>query len=246
MDRYLLNGINSYMRIKELLMEGGNVFDGTTPFNHNVIPDILKIINGALKETGIKVIPVGSGATPTPGKISNDLDAMVDEADVLAYFKAADAKTGRQALGKFLKAKNLDVTLNGVNVHVKVPVGDEFHQVDLMVVPNASKIAKFHTHKLPANSPFKGVNKQLMLAILAKEHNMMWSAWQGLFSRNAEGKKDKFLGNDIDQIAKLLFGKNATGANLDSVESILKSLPKDKADSLLAKCRLDPNWKEIK
>ena len=44
------------MRIKELLMEGGNVFDGTTPFNHNVIPDILKIINGALKETGIKVI----------------------------------------------------------------------------------------------------------------------------------------------------------------------------------------------
>jgi len=81
-----------------------------------------------------------------------------------------------------------------------------------------------------------------MLAILAKQKGFMWSAWQGLFRRTPEGKKGDFLSDDLDQIAVLLFGKGATAKNLGSVEAILRSLPAEQAQALLAKAEDDPNW----
>jgi hypothetical protein len=125
-----------------------------------------------------------------------------------------------------------------------VPVNDGFAQVDVMVSANAERVAKFHTHNIPANSPYKGVNKQLIMAILAKTKGYMWSAWQGLFSRTPEGKKGELVTDDMTEIAGLLTGqKNA--AVLGSVESLLAALPKDQADALLAKAKEDPNWKEV-
>ena len=106
-------------------------------------------------------------------------------------------------------------------------------QVDIMVTPNAEKVAKFHTHNIPAGSPYKGINKQLMIAILAKSKGLMWSAWQGLYNRDATGKKADFITDDLAEIAGHLLGvKDAN--KLGSVESILSSLPKTEADELLA------------
>ena len=227
------------------LFEGGNVFDNATPFDHKDVPAILKTVNSALEGTGIRAIPVGSAATPTPGKVSGDMDVIVDEKAVLDFFKAKDAKTGRKALNDYIKSKGLDTAQSGINVHVNVPVGDEFHQVDIMVSANAERVAKFHTHAIPANSPYKGVNKQLIFAILAKQRGYMWSAWQGLFARTPEGKKGEFVSDDMDVIAKTILGKNASAKDLGSVESILAALPKDEADALLAKAKEDPNWKEV-
>jgi hypothetical protein len=224
---------------------GGNVFADVVPFDHKDVPAILKTINGTLEGTGIHAIPVGSAATPKPGKTSSDMDVIVDEKAVLDFFKAKDAKTGRKALNDYIAKKGLETAQSGINVHVRVPVGDQAHQVDIMVSANAEKISKFHTHDIPANSPYKGVNKQLMLAILAKSKGYMWSAWQGLFSRNAEGKKADFVTDDLDEIAKHVIGPNASAKDLGSVESILSSLPKDQASALLAKAKEDPNWKEV-
>jgi len=84
-----------------------------------------------------------------------------------------------------------------------------------------------------------------MLAIYAKEKGYMWSAWQGLFARNAEGKKGDFVSDDLDEIAKTLFGPKADSHTLGSVESMLKALPSNKADELLQKAKADPNWKEV-
>jgi hypothetical protein len=105
-------------------------------------------------------------------------------------------------------------------------------------------VAKFHTHDIPQGSPFKGVNKQLMLAILAKSKGYMWSAWQGLFDRNPEGKKGNFVSDDLDEIAKVLMGPQANSSNLSSVEGIMKGLPDDEAAALLDRARQDPNWAE--
>ena len=176
-----------------ILNEGGNVFANATAFDHKHVPAILKTVNNALKGTGIQAIPVGSAATPKEGKRSGDMDVIVDEAAVLEFFKVADAKSGRKALSDYIKGKGLETAQTGINVHVNVPVGNEFHQVDIMVTANAPKIAKFHTHDIPINSPYKGVNKQLMMAILAKQKGYMWSAWQGLFSRTPDGKKGESL-----------------------------------------------------
>lgn len=237
----------------KILLEGGNVWDDVTPFDHKDIPQILKAINGALAGTGIKVIPVGSGATPTPGKKSGDLDVMADEAAVLQFFNVKDAKSGRKALSQYIASKNFMTAQTGINVHVKVPVDQEAHQVDIMVVPGAAKIAKFHTHNIPTGSPYKGVNKQILMSMLAKDvrtqdypYGMLWSAWQGLFSRGPDGKKAAFVSDDLDTIASILLGPGKTAENLGSVESMLGSLPPNVAGSYLEKARQDPNWHELK
>ncbi len=226
-----------------MLFEGGNVFADATPFKHEAVGVILKKINNALNDVGIRAIPVGSAATPTPGKISGDMDVIVDEQSVLEAFNVKDAKAGRKALNDFMASKGFQTAQSGINVHVRVPVGEQAHQVDIMVSANAERVSKFHTHDIPQGSPHKGVHKQLIMAILAKQNGLMWSAWQGLFSRTPEGKKGNFISDDMDVIAKkLLNNPNATSRNLGSVESILKSLPKDQAQALLDKAQEDPNW----
>jgi hypothetical protein len=228
-----------------ILLEGGNVFADATPFDHKDVPAILKTVNTALQGTGITAIPVGSAATPTPGKQSGDMDVIVDEKAVLDYFKAKDAKTGRKALNDYIAAKGLQTAQSGINVHVRVPIGNEAHQVDVMVSANADKVSKFHKHDIPANSPYKGVNKQLIMAILAKQKGYMWSAWQGLFSRTPEGKKGDLVADELDGVAQLLLGNGRGAKDLGSVESILNALPKDQADALLTRAKEDPNWKEV-
>lgn len=228
-----------------LLTEGGNVFANAVPFDHKDVPAILKTVNNALRGTGIEVIPVGSAATPKPGKQSGDMDVLADEAAVMSYFKAKDAKTARKALNDYISGKGLETAQTGINVHVNAPVGSEHHQVDIMVTANAPTIAKFHTHEIPAGSPYKGVNKQLLMAFLAKDRGYMWSAWQGLFARDAAGKKSDFVTDDLTKIAEILTG-TADARALGSVESILAALPTDQAAELLARGKSDPNWKEIK
>lgn len=227
-----------------ILLEGGNVFANATPFDHKDVPAILKTVNKALDGTGITAIPVGSAATPKPGKVSGDMDVIVDEKTVLDYFKVKDAKAARKALNDYISSKGLETAQSGINVHVNVPVGKEFHQVDVMVSANAERVAKFHTHSIPDNSPYKGVNKQLMLAILAKSKGYMWSAWQGLFARNELGKKGDFVTDDLDEVAVTLLGQGHDSKDLGSVESILAALPKPEAEALLARAKEDPNWKE--
>ena len=64
------------------LREGGKMFPNAIPFDHDMIPDIMKSINGVLSKTNTKAIPIGSGATPKSGKMSGDLDMIVDLADL--------------------------------------------------------------------------------------------------------------------------------------------------------------------
>lgn len=229
-----------------ILNEGGNVFADVTPFDHANVPEILNKLQRAIADTGIRLIPVGSAATPKPGKKSGDMDVIADEEQVLKYFGAKDAKTARKALNDYVASKGFQTAQSGINVHVRVPVGTEAHQVDIMVTQKAEKISKFHTHDIPDKSPYKGVNKQLMLAILAKQRGYMWSAWQGLFSRTPEGKKGDFISDDLDEIAQVLLGDNASSKNLGSVEAILKSLPDEQAQALLARAEEDPNWQPKK
>lgn len=225
-----------------ILNEGGNVFSDVTPFDHADVGEILRKVNTPLADVGIRAIPVGSAATPTPGRKSGDLDVVVDEDTLVNYFKAKDAKHARKALADFMHSKGFQVAQSGINVHVRVPLGETAHQVDIMCAKNADRISKFHTHNIPQGSPYKGVNKQLLMAILAKEKGFMWSAWQGLFARNFEGKKGDFITDDLNEIAKRLLNDHADANDLGSVESILKALPRDQAQALLARAEQDPNW----
>ena len=229
----------------KILNEGGNVFPDVVPFDHKDIKAIIDQLNNVVNTTGAHAIPIGSTATPTPGKMSGDMDLIVDQSELENFFKNNDPKALRKELRALFDKAGFQTAQSGVSVHVRVPVGNEAHQADIMVTPKASSVSKFHIHSIPTGSPYKGLNKQLAMAYLAKKKNMLWSAFQGLFSRNDAGKKGEFVSDDIDEIAKILLGPTATAANLGSVESIAKSLPKDQADQMMADLKADPSWKEV-
>jgi len=225
---------------------GGKVFQGTSDFDHEVIGQILNTVNKSLEGTGITAIPVGSAATPTPGRKSGDLDVIVDAGAVNEYFDVRDAKAGRKMLNDFIAKKGFETAQTGTNVHVRAPVGNESHQVDIMVVDNAPTVAKFHTHDIPGGSPYKGIHKQLAIAKIAKNNNMLWSAWKGLFHRNDKGKAGEFISSDLDVIASTLLGDGATAKDLGSLEAILATMPSNEADALMRELEADANWTTVK
>jgi len=208
-----------------ILSEGGNIFQGTADFDQKLIPDMMKQVNAVMSKTGVKALPIGSGATPTPGKISGDLDMIADAGQLIDYFKVKDVKTAKVELEKMFQAAGFETKKSGQIVHVKTNVGDAAQQVDIMVVDNGETAQKFHVHDIPKGSPYKGVHKQMMIAALAKENGMKWSPYKGLVDRES----NELVSNNMDEIAKQLLGDNAKAADLGSVESIVRANPKAQA-----------------
>jgi Family of unknown function (DUF6267) len=215
-----------FVNPKKPILEGNNIWPDTEPFDQAIADQLADETNRYLTGTGetATVYRYGSGATPTPGKFSNDLDVMVDLAPLMQTFDTKDGKTTRVELEKFLQAKGLATKKTGTQVHIRLPYKGKFHQVDIKVVPNAEHVHKLHIHDIPAGSPYKGVHKQVLLSTLASHKGMLYSPDEGLYARDDQGKKSHFITYDLDEIAKHLFGPHATAAAMGSVESILKNI----------------------
>lgn len=215
------------------LNEGGNIWpDETEDFDQAIIPAMMKQINSVLTKAKAKALPIGSGATPTPGKRSGDLDMIVDAGALFQAFNVKTPKDARVELEKLFQQAGFDTKKSGTSVHVKTKVGGAAQQVDIMVVDNGETAQKFHVHDLPKGSPYKGIHKQIVIADLAKakitdDHpdGMKWSSYKGLLDR----RDDSMITNNLDEIAKILLGNNATAKDLGSVESMLKANPAVKA-----------------
>jgi len=232
--------------------KGSKIFPDTEPFDQKYTDEIKSVVDKALAPAGLVGVKVGSSFKPKSGKFSSDLDLQVELADVIEKLKPKIDPTikndkiesaARRALKDYMEKKGFQAVQKGVNVFVRVPLGDKFYQTDLETIYKVAKVSRYHQHDIPDNSPYKGVNKQLMMAILAKQKGYVWSAWEGLFQRTPENKKGPLVADDWDEIAEKLLGTKV-GKNLDSVEAILGALPKDQATALLAKAKEDPNWKE--
>jgi hypothetical protein len=204
-----------------VITEGGNIFQGTSNFDQKIIPAIQKQIDSVMGKTGVKALPIGSGATPTPGKMSGDLDMIADAGAMAKYFNVADAKNARIELEKVFQAAGFETRKTGQIVHVKTNVAGGSQQVDIMVVPGGDKAQKFHVHDIPSGSPYKGIHKQIMMANLAKEKGMKWSPYIGLVNRET----NELVSNNMDEIANMLLGDNAKASDLGSVESMVKANP---------------------
>jgi hypothetical protein len=206
------------------LVEGGNIFQNTADFDQKIIPDMMKQINNVMKVTGAKALPIGSGATPIPGKMSGDLDMIVDAGTIMKHFKVKDTKNAKIELEKLFQQAGFETRKSGQIVHVKTNIGDTTQQVDIMVVDNGETAQQFHVHNIPQGSPYKGVHKQILIADLAKNKGMKWSPYKGLVNRET----NELISSNMDEIAKLLLGPQATGENLGSVEHIVKAYPQAK------------------
>lgn len=249
------------MLINELLFEGGNVFQGTSSIKKEDVPKIMTTLQASMPK-GIKIIKVGSAGHKD---LSGDIDAMVDESQVLKFFQPMIAKIrtqlskgkkkpsepiqiARHLLKEYFQHKGFDAAQTGINVHVKVPNGNEFAQVDIMLVEDSSNISIFHQHDYTGQ--YKGKHKHQLLSSIAKvtksknyPFGLMWSAFQGLFSRDASGKKDKLITRNPDTVAKMLLGPGATVKDLGNVEKIIDAIP-DKDKELKLKAFKDDMAKE--
>lgn len=231
------------------LVEGGNIWDDVaTNFDPREVGKALTATTQKyLDQLGVRVNTIGSAYKPRfdrEGNVvpSNDLDAMLDLAVLQHVFGTSDGKTTRKALNDYLTKQGLKTYQAGVTVHTRVPMGDKFYQVDLKVVPNAAKVAQFHRHDIPQGSPYKGVNKQLVMNALATSKGMLWSPDEGLYARDQAGKKAQLLSDDWDTIAQYLLGKGATGKDLGSVESILAKIPQEQQQAIMDKARAGHSW----
>ena len=212
------------------LIEGGNIFQGTEDFDHTMIPSMLKQINRVMLKTGVKALPIGSGATPTPGKISGDLDMIADAGQIRNFFKVKNNKDAKIELEKLFQQAGFETKKTGQIVHVKVPMGDHAHQVDIMVVDNGETAQKFHVHNIPTGSNYKGVHKQIAMAYLAKAAGMKWSPYIGLVNRDT----NELVSNNLDDIAKKIISPNATAKDLGSLESIMAAMNPNTAQQMLS------------
>ena len=53
------------------------------------------------------------------------------------------------------------------------------------------------------------------------------------------------VSKDVNDIAKILIGPNATAQDLGSVESIANALPPQESAQMMTDLKADPNWKEL-
>ena len=67
-------------------------------------------------------------------------------------------------------------------------------------------------------------------------YGLMWSAFQGLFSRDKAGKKDQLISRNPDIVAKLLLNTKASRKDLANVEAVMRALPNtlDKEEKMKA------------
>lgn len=235
------------------LVEGGNIWDDVeTNFDPRQVGKPLTAeAQKYIDQLGARINTIGSCWKPRfdkEGNVvpSNDLDAMVELKVLQHVFNTEDAKATRKALSNYIQKQGLQTYQAGVTVHVRVPMGGKFYQVDIKVVPNAAKVAQYHRHEIPQGSPYKGVNKQLVMNALASSQGMLWSPDEGLYKRDANGKKAELLSDDWDTIAKYLLGdNNATGSDLGSVESILAKIPDpQRKEEIMSKARAGHSWQQ--
>ena len=235
-----------FLDIRKPIFEGGNIWPESEEFDQAIASHLAQETNKYLKGVQSNVYLIGSAANPTPGKMSGDLDVMVDLNNLMQQFGTKDGKTTRVELEKYLQSKGLQTKKTGVTVHILLPFKGKFYQVDIKAVGNAEQVHKFHHHTIPAGSPYKGVHKQMMMNALASSQGMLWSPDEGLYARDQLGKKSEFISDDLDEIAKQLLGKHAQAKDLGSVESILNAIPdKARRDEIFQSASSGASWQAV-
>ena len=235
-----------FKNIKQPIFEGGNIWPESEGFDQAIANHLVHETNRYLSGVGTQAYVIGSAATPTPGKISGDLDVMVDASQLAQKFGTKDGKTTRIELEKYLQSKGLQTKKTGVTVHILLPYKEKYYQVDIKTVGNAEKVHKFHHHAIPQGSPYKGVHKQMMMNALASSQGMLWSPDEGLYARDAMGKKADFISDDLDTIAKRLLGPHAKAADLGSVESIMNAIPDEaRRNEIFQQASSGASWQAV-
>lgn len=225
--------------IKEsTLVEGGNVFSDVSPIKQKYVRDLITDIRKIVPK-GVDIIPdIGSAGYKVE---SGDMDVFVDAGELSKLFNTPDEKYTRLALKQYVEKQGFEVAQSGRNVHVKMPVPDgSFVQVDLMVIPNAAKVAPFHTHGPSGqynDQTFKGGQLFVLYASIAKALGLKFSPFEG---KLVDRITNKVVADNKDSVAKILLNPSATANDLANIKTIMKALASDpQKDAKLAQAKED-------
>jgi hypothetical protein len=168
---------------------------------------------------GIKGLSLSDTMLGSTGKAasSGDLDLGVDESKI-----SKDQLVTK--LSQWAQSQKQDpkdwVRKSGISVHFKTPIqGDSkkgFVQTDFMF--GDPEWQKFSLQGGLTGSEYKGMDRHILLASIAKALGYRWSHNYGLLNRESNQPVSK----DPDRIAQLLLGVDHTAKDLNSVESINK------------------------
>jgi hypothetical protein len=215
----------------KILYEGGNVFDNTSDVTKDDVAKVVEIIKRDLPSAlqSQAIADIGSAGHKA---VSGDIDLFLDQAATIKNFAVADEKQAKQSLAQYFKAKGYAVAVKGRNVHVDVPyksaTGDTLYaQVDLMVIPNAAKVADWHQHG-PRGSyedpQFKAAHMYILLNSIGKFLGVKIDAFAGTVMRR---DNNEVVADNRNDAAKLLLNPNAKASDLNSVATVLKALEND-------------------
>jgi hypothetical protein len=141
--------------------------------------------------------------------------------------------SAKKALQQYFIAKGYDAKIKGRNVHVDVPYTAErdgkqrFGQVDLMVIPNAKKVADWHQHGprgMYSDPNFKGAHLFMLLNSIGKFLGVKVDAFGGVVMRRDD---NTVVADNREDAAKLLLNPGAHAADLNSVATVLAALKGD-------------------
>ena len=224
--------------IPKFVTEGGSIFDDVKGVPQRYAAAAINNLKAALpRELRNQVFATGSAGHKT---YIHDIDVMLDTAAVAQWSRAADPKTAKSILKQAIESAGLQCRLNGVSIHVRVPLGQNFVQADILLVDDAADISKLHQHDYATmGNIYTGADKHIMISSVAKAMGMMWSPFQGLFTRNADGSKGELITRNPNQIAKTLLNPAATAKDLASPQSIVAAIPMQQRAAKLAAAQID-------
>jgi len=205
---------------------GGNVFKNnnnqalTQRINQTDVKPTLAWLEELLPGLDIQGNTLGStGIKDTSG----DLDIAVDSSQLSKLQLITRLQQWAQSHG--FKPEEY-VKQTGAGVHFKTPIAGNpskgYVQTDFMFLKNIPW-SKFVLGAMPANSQYKGRERNVLMNSLAKALGYKLNQIAGIADRNT----NEIITDDPDQVAKMLLNKQATRADLASVESMLAALAKD-------------------
>lgn len=213
------------------LYESGNVFDNTSDVLKQDVPGIVERARSALPpDLQNKVIKdIGSAGFKVQ---SGDIDLFVDEKLVMKNYGVEDALSAKKALQTHFQAQGIPAVIKGRNVHINVPYKTAegkpaYAQVDVMVIPNAKKVADWHQHGprgMYDDPNFKANQLFILLNSIGKFLGVKVDAFGGTVLRR---DNNEVVADNREDAAKLLLNPGAHAADLNSVASVLRALQGD-------------------
>lgn len=215
-------------------MSKNTIFEKTSPIKKHDVKMIVEIVKSLLPNQlkNNLILDIGSARFKSE---SNDLDLFLDEQSVKDYFNTTDTSSAKKSLENYFRDKRLRTKLISRNIHVSIKYPTvlsnfedmAYAQVDVMVIPNAKKVAEWHQHGLRgmySDPNFRANHLYILLNSIGKYLGYKVDAFGGVVMRR---DNNEIVADNREDAAKLLLNQNATANDLNSVSTVMKALEHD-------------------